>query len=209
MLVRGFGMQLHAAVTVDGRDRKRLERVCRYLLRPPFALDAVQRTPDGQVRVHFKKPNRFGATYAQMSPHTFLARLCALVPPPRAHTVLYYGVLSAHHGLRSAVVPRAEEPALEPKQLALFVPRGHLVLPATPISLEAQLRDAAPSRLSWMTLLARVFRIDISVCARCGGPIRVTRFVSTPEDIAAELHGARPPPRRPPTGQLALFSAVR
>ena len=95
MLVRGFGMQLHAAVTVDGRDRKRLERVCRYLLRPPFALDAVQRTADGQVRVHFKKPNRFGATYAQMTPHTFLARLCALVPPPRAHTVLYYGVLSA------------------------------------------------------------------------------------------------------------------
>ncbi len=65
MLVRGFGMELHAAVTVDGRDRKRLERVCRYLLRPPFALDAVQRTPDGQVRVHFKKPNRFGATYAR------------------------------------------------------------------------------------------------------------------------------------------------
>jgi len=124
MLVRGFGMQLHAAVSVDGRDRKRLERVCRYLLRPPFALDAVQRTADGQVWVHFKKPNRFGATYAQMSPHTFLARLCALVPPPRAHTVLYYGVLSAHHGLGSAVVPHADEPAPEPKQLALFVCSG-------------------------------------------------------------------------------------
>jgi hypothetical protein len=41
MLVSAFGMQLHAAVTVDGRDRKRLERVCRYLLRPPFAHDAV------------------------------------------------------------------------------------------------------------------------------------------------------------------------
>jgi hypothetical protein len=173
----------------------------------PFALEAVQRTADGQVRVHFKKPNRFGATYAQMSPHTFLARLCALVPPPRAHTVLYYGVLSAHHGLRSAVVPRAEEPAPEPKQLALFLPRGHLELPATTTLLEAQLRDAAPSRLSWMTLLARVFRIDISVCARCSGPVRVTRFVTTPEDIAAELHGARPPPRGPAAGQLVLFSA--
>ena len=208
MLVRGFGMQLHAAVTVDGRDRKRLERVCRYLLRPPFALEAVQRTADGQVRVHFKKPNRFGATYAQMSPHTFLARLCALVPPPRAHTVVYYGVLSAHHGLRSAVVPRAEEPAPEPKQLALFVPRGHVELPATTTLLDAQLRDAAPSRLSWMTLLARVFRIDISVCARCSGPMKVTRFVTRPEDIAAELHGARPPPRGPVPGQLLLFSAV-
>lgn len=54
---------LHAAVTVDGRDRNRLERLCRYMLRPPFALDAIERTADGQVRVHFKKPNRFGATY--------------------------------------------------------------------------------------------------------------------------------------------------
>ena len=207
MLVRGFGMQLHAAVTVDGRDRKRLERVCRYLLRPPFALDAVQRTADGQVRVHFKKPNRFGATYAQMSPHTFLARLCALVPPQRAHTVLYYGVLSAHHALRSAVVPRTDEPAPEPKQLALFVPRGVIELPATTTLLEAQLRDAAPSRVSWMTLLARVFGIDITVCARCRGPMRVTRVVTTPEDIVAELHGARPPPRGPAGGQLVLFSA--
>jgi len=158
--------------------------------------------------VHFKKPNRFGATYAQMSPHTFLVRLCALVPPPRAHTVLYYGVLSAHHGLGSAVVPHADEPAPEPKQLALFVPHGYLELPATTTLLEAQQRDAAPSRLSWMTLLAWVFRIDISVCARCSGPMKVTRFVTTPEDIAAELHGARPPPRGPVPGQLLLFWAV-
>jgi len=154
----------------------------------------VQRTADGQVRVHFKKPNRFGATYAQMSPHTFLARLCALVPPPRAHTVLYYGVLSAHHGLGSAVVPHADEPAPEPKQLALFVPRGHVELPATTTLLEAQLRDAAPSRLSWMRLLARVFRIDIFVCARCSGPMKVTRFVTTPEEIAAAWACARTTP---------------
>ena len=43
-------MQLHAAVTVDGRDRSRLERICRYLLRPPFAQDAIQRTGDGQAQ---------------------------------------------------------------------------------------------------------------------------------------------------------------
>ena len=34
-------MNLHAATTADGRDRKQLERICRYLLRPPFAHDAV------------------------------------------------------------------------------------------------------------------------------------------------------------------------
>ncbi len=163
--------------------------------------------PDGQVRVHFKKPNRFGATFAQMTPDTFLARLCALVPPPRAHTVLYYGVLSAHHALRSAVVPRTDEPEPASKQLSLFIPRGQLELSAITSLLHAQLRDAAPSRLPWMKLIARVFRIDICVCSRCCGPMRVTRAVTTPQDIAAELRGARPPPRAAPVGQLRLFSA--
>jgi len=109
---------------------------------------------------------------------------------------------------RTRRVEAVDEPAPEPKQLALFVPRGHVELPATTTLLEAQLRDAAPSRLSWMRLLARVFRIDISGCARCSGPMKVTRFVTTPEEIAAELHGARPPPRGPVPGQLLLFSAV-
>ena len=51
LVVHAHGMNLHAATTVDGRDRKRLERVCKYLLRPPFALDAVHLLPDGRVRL--------------------------------------------------------------------------------------------------------------------------------------------------------------
>ena len=150
---------------------------------------------------------RSGATYALMTPDTFLARLCALVPPPGAHTVRYYGVLAGHHALRSRIIPRPEEPQPLPKQLALFIPHGPLELPAITSLLESQLRSAAPHRLSWMTLLARVFRIDISVCARCSGPMRVTGAVTTPEQIAAELRGARPPPRpSSPPGQLLLFS---
>ncbi len=104
-------------------------------------------------------------------------------------------------------VPASAVLRTPPKQLSLFIPRGQLELPAITALLGAQLRDAAPSRLSWMKLLARVFRVDISVCSRCSGPMRLTRAVTTPGDIAAELRGARPPPRAPPLGQLLLFSA--
>ncbi len=180
MLVSGFGMQLHAAVCVDGRDRKRLERVCRYLLRPPFALGAAARTADGQVRVHFKRPSRNGATYAQMSPGRFLARLCALVPPPGAHTARYYGVLAPRHVLRARVVPTPEATNIPTKQLSLFVPQGQLELAAdTGPALDKQLLDVAPDRLSWMSLLARVFRFDVSVFQRCQGPMRVEGSEST------------------------------
>ncbi len=58
MTLSAFGMNLHAATTADGRDRKQLERICRDLLRPPFAHDAVTARPDGRVRVSFKAPWR-------------------------------------------------------------------------------------------------------------------------------------------------------
>ncbi len=64
-----------------------------------------------------------------------------------------------------------------PKQLALFVPDGTLELPAITTLLDSQLRSAAPRRLSSMTLLARVFRIDISVCLRCAGSCPFDRGV--------------------------------
>ncbi len=50
---------------------------------------------------------------------------------------------------------------------------------------------AAPFRLPWMKLLARVFRVDILLYSRCCGPMRVTRALTTPQDIAAEDRGAR------------------
>ena len=77
--VPAFGMNLHAAATVDGRDRKQLERLCRYLLRPPFAHDAVKTLPDGRVRILFKQPSRLGVAHVDMDIEKFMARLCALV----------------------------------------------------------------------------------------------------------------------------------
>ena len=74
MTLSAFGMNLHAATTADGRDRKQLERICHYLLRPPFAHDAVMALPGGRVRVSFKAPWRGGTAHADMDAHQFLAR---------------------------------------------------------------------------------------------------------------------------------------
>jgi hypothetical protein len=46
---RWRGFDLHAAVVVPPRDRARLERLCRYALRPPVAQDRVHLTREGQV----------------------------------------------------------------------------------------------------------------------------------------------------------------
>jgi len=49
---------------------------------PPFALDAVELRPDGNVRLHFKQATVRGQTFTDITPNVFLARLVALVPPP-------------------------------------------------------------------------------------------------------------------------------
>jgi len=138
---------------------------------------------------------------------SLLARLCALVPPPGFHHVRYYGVLASRHALRRSVAPGSNRQH-PPMQLALFVRRGDHELPAVTGRLhDGQLDDRPPNRLSWMTLLARVFRVDVSVCGRCGGPMRVVRAVTDPDAIATHLHGARAPPRPAPPGQTNLFAA--
>ncbi len=172
---------------------------------PAFAHDAV-RALDGRVRIFYKQPSRSGKTFADVSRDVFLARLCAFVPPPGVHMVRYYGVLASGHRLRSAAAPKREAPEAMPKQLGLFVGKDNAELLAIngPL-LEDQLRDQAPSRIGWAKLLARVFQVDVTVCRRCGGPMRILRAVTLPDDIAAELHGARAPPRSPLPGQLELL----
>ncbi|MBK8261908.1 MAG: transposase [Nannocystis sp.] len=213
LTVSAFGMHLHAATTVDGRDRKQLERLCRYLLRPPFAHDAVKALPDGRVRVLFKAPWRSGVAHADMAADKFLARLCALVPPPGFHMLRYYGVFASHHHLRARIVPAAAAPPeLQLVPAAAAPPELQLALDLTAAANDTRSpTDASPRprRLGWAKLLARVFAVDVTVCRKCGGRMRVLEVVSDPDDIARVLHGARAPPPRPrpdPPGQVLLFA---
>lgn len=100
-MVSASGIHLHLATIVDGRDRRRSGRICRYLLRPSFAHDATEALANGRVRVHFKVPSRGGAAFAV---DTFLSRSCALVPQPRIHMTRYYGIFASSHRFRAQVM---------------------------------------------------------------------------------------------------------
>jgi hypothetical protein len=206
--VSAFGMSLHAASVIDGRDRKRLERMLRYMLRPPFAHDAVRALPDGRVRLVFKAPTRAGATHVDLSPDRFLARLVGLVPPPRQHQVRYFGVFSNHHALRSRirVAPSPScASALDPTQVPLFDATGHGPWQASASHSGTHAPAPTRARIGWAKLLARVFAIDVSLCRRCGGAMRVVAAITDADEIARVLHGARPPPRPWPPEQLSFL----
>lgn len=200
------GFNLHAAVSLDGCDRRRLERLCRYLARGPLSNERLSLCADGRLRYTLKRRWADGTTAVVLNPLDLLARLAALVPPPRFHLLRFAGVFAGHHAMRSAIVPKPYvAPPAAPRQLSLFV-GDEQALPCMP----AQSSSIPRRRLPWLSLLKRVFAIDLSVCSRCGfEPIRVRGIVTDREAIHAVLArhglGARAPaaPIQFP-GQLAL-----
>ena len=99
------GFDLEATTEVRPDDRQRLEHLCCYLLRPPLADRRLRLLPGGTVALELKSPWRDGTKWLSMSAHTFLERLCSLVPRPRTNQILYRGVLAANSARREDVVP--------------------------------------------------------------------------------------------------------
>ncbi len=82
---RAGGFSLHAGVDIAPQQREKLERLCRYVSRPPVASERLARGATGQVRYTLKTPYRDGTTHVVLGPLELMARLEALVPPPRMH----------------------------------------------------------------------------------------------------------------------------
>lgn len=133
-----------------------------------------------------------------LSPADFIARLCALVPPPRFHLMRYLGVLAGHSSLRAQVVPK--KLTTLPAQLPLFDERDE---PTTSVKSGAT-KTAEPSRHPWPYLLKRVFAVDILKCERCGGRLRIVEIAKKPDDVARVL-GERGWARGPPRPELPSF----
>ena len=154
----GAGFDLHAGVVVPARDRARLERTCRYALRPPVADDRLRLTETGQVLLELRHRWRDGITHLLFDPIELLERLAALTPRPRVNLVLYYGVLAARAAWRSrlgtggAACGPAARPMPSTSSSAEGSPPSPAEAPARAVRhrsnlLWAQLRCHAPGRL--------------------------------------------------------------
>lgn len=144
------GFSLHAATRVDAEDREHLERLCKYVARPPLAAGRLERIDDERLSFRLKTPWDDGTTHLILSPMELLEKLAALVPPPRINLVRYHGVLAAHAKDRDKIVPAGKRARDEADR----VRRGR-------------------HRLAWAALMARVFLIDVLECAHCGGRMRM------------------------------------
>jgi len=164
------GFSLHAGLDIQPHQREKLERLRRYVSRPPIAVERLALSSSGQVRYTLKAPYRDGITHIVLEPLDLMARLAALVPPPRMHLTRFHGVFAPHSKLRAAVTPAHRgvgsktDPANPDK-------------PITP-------RHVA---MCWAQRLKRVFGVEIDTCGRCGGKLEVIASIEEPEVIARIL----------------------
>ena len=106
-----------------------------------------------------------GTTSIELSSLALIARLAALVPPPRRHVVRYFGVLSSHATSRSEVVPASATP------------------PAAPGEQDKPKRRSRYIR--WAELLRRVFDLPINYSAHRGSDRSSSGHPPVPPEVRA------------------------
>ncbi len=137
---------MHVSRPIGANDRTGLERQLRYMGRPPLSDERLTMTAQGKISVKLKTPWSDGTSHILMTPQDFMARLVALIPPPRKNQIRYHGVFAPNAKLRSKVVPaqaKQEEPADAAK------PSSHV------------------NSKDWARMMARVYDIDVLECPRC------------------------------------------
>ena len=60
ILIPGYGYNLHAGVRIGAKDRKGLEKICRYIARGPIASERLSLTSDGRVMYRLRRRWRDG-----------------------------------------------------------------------------------------------------------------------------------------------------
>ena len=200
-VAKANGFSLHAGVSCEGHQKNKRERLCRYIARPPVAVPRLSLSATGKVVYTLKTPYRDGTTQVAFEPVDFIARLAALVPKPRVNLTRYHGVLAPNHRWRGLVTPARRG-------------RGIKSTSNTEVRTPAERHTA----MTWAQRLKRVFNIDIEVCGRCGGSVRVIACIEDQDivdKILAHLRNKEQdtptlphltPPTRAPPETLPLFA---
>jgi DNA-directed RNA polymerase subunit RPC12/RpoP len=169
----GGGFSVDASVCIAADDRAGLERLLRYCARPPFAMERLHRKGQDHLLYHCPKPQSGGKQGDLiMTPCEFIAKIAALVPPPRTHRHRYFGVLAPNSPLRAAVTAMAPMPVITPD-----------VPPPSSDQEEQPNTQRSPARYLWAKLIARIYEVFPLLCLHCGGQMRLISFINDGAEI--------------------------
>ena len=188
------GFSVYGEQMVWEGEPERLERVVRYMVRPPMAFGVVEETVEGRVRVQTPVDPRTGERGVELDPLEWVHALGRQVPDPRQHLVRYYGMYANRSrgtwrsrwrgaGWGSGSVPRATD---------------------------EEARRPGSRQGSWARLLRRILEVDPLLCPRCGARMQVISVITEPrvvDRILAHVRGRNRDPfeERGPPGEGALL----
>ena len=183
------GFDLHANVWVGAHDRARLERLCRYVLRPPFAQERLRLRSDGRIALELKTAWHDGTRELVFEPLELLERLAAMTPRPETNLLICHGLLAPRARWRERVVAYGR---VEPEPTASAPP-----LAPGP---EGPGGKSSPRAWSWAALMHRAFAIDVLACPHCGGRLRLIGTLHDPAVIRKILAHLEIAPSGPSPG---------
>jgi hypothetical protein len=175
----GFSVWARQLVMPD--ERERLERLARYLTRPPLSMASVELDDEGRVLVSTAADPVSGETVKRLDPLEWMHLITSQILQPRQHATRSYG----HYSNRARGARRERSP--------------------TPRDTEQDAPYTRARRASWARLLRKLLEVDALLCPRCGGELEVIAVVTDPEVVDkivthVEAGGGDDPfePRGPP-----------
>jgi hypothetical protein len=169
------GFSLHVNVCIPAKARHQLENLCRYVARPAVATERLLVLKDGRVSYKLRHRWRNGATHVIFEPLDLVAKLAALIPPPRFNLVRYHGILAPGARWRNCIVPLFFAESDTERACGCGESKRKVD------GKKGQNGSCGHRRnYSWAELLKRVFEIDVLECPECGGRMRILCAINRP-----------------------------
>jgi len=177
------GFSLHCATRIKARDRAGLEKLLFYMARGPIAKDRLTHADDGLLKYELKR--KLGdKTHILLSPSELIEKLAALIPPPGINSIRYNGVFAPGSYWLNEVVKALKS------------------APKKEITSEA---GSSGLRMSWSYLLKRVFNLNMDLCPKCGGSMKLISAImerGVIKMILEHIGMSTDPPDRPSKKRL-------
>ena len=167
---RGW-VSAHNAVTLAAGDHEGLERLGRYLLRPPLS---VQRMEVDKDTVHYRHKRAPYPSSERFDAQDFLARLLMHIPAPRLHLLSYSGEYSSVVRARRREAAKAQDTKQDPADDEATDDD----LPST--------AERRRLRRGWAQMIRRIYEVDPLTC-RCGAQMRIISFILDPRVVTKIL----------------------
>ena len=165
------GFSVHAEVLIEAGNRQGMERLARYIMRNPVAQEKIVIGENGTIYYHAKavNPNFQGNFRTFEDPLEFLAEVLQHVPPKNFHLARFFGAYS-----NSSRGKRNRRIHADDCEIPIFMPA---------------LANRVPRKVrkAWARLIAKIYEVNPMICPKCGGEMKIARFIEQEDKIRSTL----------------------